>query len=377
MTYPGGWRGGGVVTPVDPAGTPAIIDLWRAGVRSSASPTSNRDAILNALNAVPASMSAELVLPADVITTAPLVLPDRARAIVGRDAGVGGVLRSNGLNGLLKLADGSDADLLTVAGMYWTVKDLGLDGNRENNAAGSCLRVSKPRTTLENLNIGWAYEHGIINEGASGVDQAHAMLANKLYIRSCHGKGFYNKGLYAPDLQAELVWVGACDGDGIAIESVSAILSNLHPWGNAGDGLRVSGGHATISGIYSETNTGHGVHFATGANGGKLSDFWIWKNTQHGVFLENLIGKARIGISRGELQDMVGYGIVGQNSSHVTVSGVHSHDEQAVKTQGYGIQTNGTSDFWIVTGNVILAADHRVSSKALVGAGNVVANNLE
>jgi hypothetical protein len=364
---------GGTVLSVD--GDAAIVDAYKLGVRASNAGATNRDLIANAVAAIPAGIPARVVLPGDLIPLAPLTLPERARTIAGRDTGVGGVLAGSGSNGtVLRLPDGSNADLLTLAGTFWTVRDLGLDGNRENNTAGSCLRISKPRAMVHHVHIGWAAEHGIVNEGASGSDQAHAPLITGVYVRSCAGIGVYVKGANAPDMQAAQVWVGACGSHGIKTESTAGLWDNIHVWGNGGDGFQAAA-RTVIGDIYSETNTGHGVRFTVGANGSTLSDFFIWANGQHGIFLENVATPADITVGDGELLNMVGYGVVGQNSSYVLVHHIKSRDTQATKTQGYAIQTNGTSDFWTITDNKMLASDHRLTSHSLVGTSNNLRGN--
>jgi hypothetical protein len=373
---------GGTVLSVD--GDAAIVDAYKLGVRASNAGTTNRDLIANAVAALPAGIPAKIVLPGDVFSLAPLTLPERARTITGRDTGVGGILCGAGTNAtLLRLPDGTNADLLTIAGLYWTVRDVGLDGNRENNAAGSCLRISKPRATVENLVIGWAFEHGIVNEGAPGA-QAHAPWLTDVKVRSCHGNGIYVKGVDAPDMQATNIWVGACDGHGVLVESPSSIWTNVHPWGNGGDGFRADnpgGGHGRLVGVYSETNVGHGVRFSNGAGGWSVVGGQLWKNTQHGAFCENLdvggSGRNRTMFTDLEVFDNVGYGIVGQNSSYGIVRGCNFYDTQATKTQGYGVQTNGTSDRWLIAGNIMVGVDLRLSSKNLVGSNNVLRDNVE
>jgi len=63
-------------------------------------------------------------------------------------------------------------------------------------------------------------------------------------------------------------------------------------------------------------------------------------------------------------------GISVQSSMNVTISGVRSWDSQAVKTQNYGIQTSGTSDYALIIGN-----DCRGNSDATEDIDYVNTNN--
>jgi polygalacturonase len=356
---------------VVPISLSSVIDVRRFGAKG--------DGTTDDAAAIQAAIDSATATGADVQIPAGTFIIGTTLSLPGGVSGKGGILRGAGSQAsVLKLKNGANTDLLATAGTYWTIRNLGLDGNKANNTLGNCLKVAFPRVWVQDLYIANAAENGILNLGTVS-QSAHAGFYQDLYIISCGGIGFYVKDQYSADVQALGIWVGQSGSHGIKVESVSSLWTNIHSWGNGGDGFASdgAGGHTTITTIYSETNTGSGIRFSTGSSGNKVTNFWIWKNTIHGIFLENIAGKARVNISDGEFQDMVGYGIVGQNTSYVTVHDIHSHDEQATKTQGYAIQTNGTSDRWMIKNCIILAADHRLTSKSLVGNNNIFKGNIE
>jgi hypothetical protein len=88
-------------------------------------------------------------------------------------------------NTTIKLKDGADTDLIygyladtlwggaTTTGLTsWGIRNLTLDGNRANNAAGSCIAVYGQEFFLENLWVKNAEEYGIRTEwGSSGLSE--------------------------------------------------------------------------------------------------------------------------------------------------------------------------------------------------------------
>jgi hypothetical protein len=372
---------GGTVLSVD--GDAALLDLWKLGVRETNSATVNRDAILNAIAAVPASMGVDAVLPGGVIPLAPLTLPARVRTGLpaGRLTDAGGVLRGRGRAAtMLTLPDGANTDMLTIGGQYWSLHSFGMDGNKENQTAGSLIRVPVPRTNIYDVYLSFAKEHCIVNEGAgSGATQtAHELRVADVELYGFDGNGLYVKGPYAPDFQGWGIWIGSGATDGLVIESPTPIVSNLHSWG-CRDGLSLGGtggGHGQFTGLYLEGNRRYNIFVLTRI-GNKFSDGMIWQGGQAGIRVE---GGTAVGsqttFENLVVKDNVGPGVSLHNATDVKVTNCRFFDEQTPKTQTYGVFSDGTSDFNEIVHNPRLrSSDHLTAGLSLVGENNPIYKN--
>lgn len=54
----------------------------------------------------------------------------------------------------------------------------------------------------------------------------------------------------------------------------------------------------------------------------------------------------------------------------------HCYDDQGTKTQDYAIFSGNSSDYNIITGNIVRATDHTTGSMSLVGSNNIIFNNI-
>lgn len=61
---------------------------------------------------------------------------------------------------------------------------------------------------------------------------------------------------------------------------------------------------------------------------------------------------------------------------YVQVATYQFAEETSPKRQDRPISMSDTSDYWIIEGNVFRAADHAVGGYTIVGANNIIANNV-
>lgn len=300
----------------------------------------------------------------------------------------GGTLTGIGQNAsILQLANNSNVDMINIQGQFWTIKDLGFDGNYPSNGtAGDILVISATKTMLSNLWIANARKSGIHAVGT--VSQpAHATLSANVYILSCQGAGLHMDA-YSYDSKFVNLWIGSGAAQGILLDNAAGgsgpsqcHFTNLHSWGNAAEGVKSSSGdHLRFTNCYIETNSGKGMSLNS-CKGAMISGSHFWANVGHGLYLFNspqaVISACQFtdnsnGVSN---QD----GIQGDGTStDVSVSGCYfgiNNDGGVTSHQKYGIETISSCDRWTITGNNIRASQHATGSTSLVGAANLLSNN--
>jgi parallel beta-helix repeat protein len=291
-----------------------------------------------------------------------------------------------------------------VAGVHLAgaCSDLLIQGNRYNGQgygilsadASTCARVA----VIGNVLVGGVYGDGIEFNTPTGGATDIVIVGNTVYGYTSAGPndgigiGFahviggliadnlvYNCGLdgiHLEDGSAGVTISGntvrGCGRSGIAVNSgnaarltrdmviadneVSVCASTSGSAGIAVEGTQSSPGHV-INGNVSRGNGRAGATCYGILIGGAGS-----KNmTVVGNAASNTVGSTTAGIAFSDTTDCA-------------VSGNRCYDDQGVKTQQYGIQSIGSSDFLVVTGNN--CRGNATGSVSLVGSNNVNASNL-
>lgn len=241
-------------------------------------------------------------------------------------------------------------------------------------AGVTLLTIREARSMFSNLHfVGGT---NAIEYVGTSTSTAHANKMTDINIEDCLGYGiFLNAWCY--DNEFLNTWIGECNV-GIRIQDGACFFNTLHVWGCTGNGIEVRGFATLLQNVYLETNgvggAGNGIDIfnaeKTQIIGGRL-----WKNASNGANVGGASNRTRF--SGLDIHENGGFGISGSGVQYCQVTGCQFYDLAVPARQDRPIATAGTSDFWVITGNVMRAADHVLGAKTLVGAGNVVANNIE
>lgn len=275
----------------------------------------------------------------------------------------------------VKAKSGFTGTLMTISSdaPFSRIHDVAVTGG---GSAVIGIEVKSARTQLDNLYMtGFAagtngsaiHLHGI-SSGAS----AHAAQVTNVRILSCAGYGIFGHG-FSYDCEFTQVWIGSC-GVGVRYENTNAFFNNCHFWGCTGNGVELRDGNHLFSNCYSETNGGSGFNLFN-APRCKITNCNIWKNTGAGIVGSGT--SERLSVMGSNIYDNGTFGVQGTNLLHGIVMGNSFYDDtSSANSQDRPIQTSGTSDKWIIVGNTFLTSEHALGANSLVGANNVVANNV-
>lgn len=275
---------------------------------------------------------------------------------------------------IIKAASGFAGTLLSItsAAPFSRVSDVALDGG---GSATVLILVASARTRLDHLHLTAAAgstNAALLFDGVSTSASAHAAQVSDVRILGCAGYGVYLQG-FAYDNEFVNLWVGTCNV-GVRIENSDCFFSNLHVWGCTGAGVAVRGPNNRFSNVYIETNGSHGFDVFNSPRT-TISNGSIWKNQGQGISLSGTSDRCRaMGLT---IYDQGFNGINGADCSFGQVIGCSFYDDtSSAQTQDRPVVTTGTADNWIITGNVLRAADHAAGGNSLVGSSNQVANNI-
>jgi hypothetical protein len=261
---------------------------------------------------------------------------------------------------------------ITSSAPYSRISDVQIAGG---GSATKLLLVASARTRLDHLHMtGQAGTSGaaIHFNGVSTSASAHAGQVESVRIVDCGGYGVWLQG-FSYDNEFNNLWIGSCNV-GIRYENTNGFFTNTHVWGCTGSGIELRDGNHLFSNCYVETNGGSGFNLFNAARC-RLSNCNIWKNQGQGVSLSGTSDRfSAVGCL---IYDQGGNGIQAADCQFGQVIGCTFYDDTtSTQSQDRPVVTTGTADNWIITSNVLRAADHAVGGNSLVGAGNVVANNI-
>lgn len=262
---------------------------------------------------------------------------------------------------------------LMSSGVYSYVANLTFYGAR---TSGVLLTIRAPRSVFTNLHFSNSGSHALEVVGTSGMT-AHGNQFSDICIEDCVGIGILTTA-WAYDNEFTNVWIGECQ-TGMRLNDSSCIFNTLHVWGCVGNGveLRNNAHQNLFQNVYLETNgtsgTGNGVD-AWKVTGNQFVGGKLWKNASHGM---SLVEAPRTRVMGLDIYENDRYGIWGGDSPYCQVIGNQFYDLSTPVRQDRPIYTGGTSNYWIISNNMMRTADHVVGGKVLAGANNAVSGNIE
>lgn len=274
----------------------------------------------------------------------------------------------------IKAASGFTGTLFTVsaAAAFSELSNVMLAGG---GSATKGLAIASPRGKYHHLHftafdtVGGA---AIDLNGVNSTDSAHANQFSDIRILSCVGYGVYLRG-FSYDCEFTNLWIGSCQV-GIRYENTNGFFSNTHVWGCVGNGIELRDGNHLFANCYVETNGGSGFNLFNAARV-KINGCNIWKNTGAGIAGSGT--SHRLSVMGSNIYDNGTNGVQGADMLHGQVIGNQFYDDTgSANSQDRPVVTTGTSDKWIILGNTMLTTEHAVGANSLVGAANVVANNV-
>ena len=267
--------------------------------------------------------------------------------VVGAAHSVESVLGKGFRGTLLRAAVGLNDYVIkkieTSADRYGVViENIGIHGNRDNQSAGGGIKIQNVKElVIKNVQVWYAYGWGFEIR-----DCEQSYFEN---IKAWHsGQGVL---LLTPGSTIVNVRAGkSYDGVGIYVGSVTdVVIVNPNADYAKYEGIKIDGGdRIKIIGGFTEYNGTHGLHLLNSK-----------RVTVVGLTSRN-----------NQLQ-----GILLNNSLYNVVAGNHIYDDQATKTQDYGIYEAGSSDYNVIVGNTI--GPHAVGYKNIIGANTIYVNNIE
>jgi hypothetical protein len=220
-----------------------------------------------------------------------------------------------------------------------------------------------------------AGDQAAVIKAASGFTGDLLTVSSSAPFSRVHDVGFDGAGsaLRLIKVASARTLLGSCNV-GIRVENTNCFFTNTHIWGCTGNGVELRDGNHLFSNCYVETNGGSGFNLFN-APRVRLSNCNIWKNQGQGVSLSGTSDRfSAVGCL---IYDQGGNGIQAADCQFGQIVGCTFYDDTtSTQSQDRPVVTTGTADNWIVTSNVLRAADHAVGGNSLVGAGNVVANNI-
>lgn len=255
--------------------------------------------------------------------------------------------------------------VLTVNGLYCSVRDLTLNGN---NLGASALYLKRARFVADNLYVMNAATHGIRVNGTAGAT-AHAAQFSNIFVIACVSNGVFLEG-YSYDAEFSNLWIGQC-GVGVRNQGSACFFQNLHVWGCTGNGVEVRSNANRHSNVYLETNGGRGVDLF-GCENNSFVGGVLWKNTSHGAAMNTSHRNRLVGLAA---YDNGADGVSISGGNYNQIQGLNAYDSQGTKTQTYGVRIlSGTSN--IVANTVSRAADHLTGGILDSGTTSVLTGNV-
>lgn len=263
---------------------------------------------------------------------------------------------------------------LISTGGFNRISHLQFDGQGRSDVL---LTIRMPRSMFSHLHLRNSRTHAIEFVGTAASSSAHANKITDINIEDCVGYGIFVHA-WAYDNEFLNTWIGECQV-GIRLQDGACFFDNLHVWGCRGNGveLRTNAHRNIFQNVYIETNgtsgTGNGVD-AWQVTGNQFIGGRLWKNMSHGIAVTASPRTRLIGL---DIHENGADGVHGRDSQYCQVIGNQFYDLPTPTRQRRPIVTTGSSNYWIVTNNVMRGADHVVGGRSLVGANNVLGHNVE
>ena len=245
-------------------------------------------------------------------------------------------------------------NMIEATGYFFKIVGGILDGNKANNASGSCIRLlpGAQRWFIQGVRIINAKQHGIYAEGVE-VNQVGVGDIEGNDVEDAGANGIF-LGPWTADHLIRGNNIGGCSGIGILLSaSYDNLIEHNLVWNNTGNGIDVYASHNnTVVGNRADYNGAHGINVEESN-----------RNTVEGNTVHD----------NGSVSAGVYSGIFVKNANYNTVVGNKSWNTVTV-FQGYGITESGTSDYNNIRDNEV--SGNVTAGVVRVGGHTTVRGNL-
>ena len=237
---------------------------------------------------------------------------------------------------VLQLAASADVDVINIpdATFDMTIRDLYIDGNRDNNTLGTAISFASRaafadlRTLIDHVTIANMDENGIETLSA----QCQNLHIRSSFVTSCDNYCLYSLGV---DLQATDCLFGLnVSGDLALVTGDFSALVNCLFFVSAAAGLVLYGAEgATVVGCSFDRNGGSGIYIGSTPNGIKIIGCHLHTNSQN---TDNTYSHITVGDN-----NVLDINIIGC-TFHAKASGYTNDAQYCVNfAGGTGIRANG------------------------------------
>jgi len=260
-------------------------------------------------------------IPTWAIDYAPITIPEACG------------VRGQGRGKRLRLSDGSDASLFTLATVsdeFCSISDLWIDGNKTNQSGtshgihfsasgGSGFQFNDSLHVISNVLVSTFLSHGIFMDTST-----RDFFISGCQARNCSGNGFRLVGTDG--------FMAGCTSGGSGLEGIVLAGANNRVTGSKsfnagqitaanGDGFLISTVRSLIAFCESQDNTQHGFNFS---GSGRSEGVGLYSDSN--------------GLTT------TGYGYRVNNCSSLHLQGI-ANDRQGTPTQSHAIRFDGTNTF--------------------------------
>jgi len=242
-------------------------------------------------------------------------------------------LIGEGFATVLKLEDGVNKTMIDTelkTNDRIVLSDLQLDGNKANNTAGHGIRLRGGwRCILERLYIKNVVERALYLDG-NATFTGRMNVIRELEIKDPGAQGIVQTWNY--DNSFLSCFIEGAGDYGMSLYSGASRLYDLHVYNSAKAGIQITGAdRCLLAGCTPETNQRHGIYLYD-SEGNRVIGCYPFNNSQEAAGSYD------------------GICLAGASIDNV-VEGNRCLDLQPTKTQAYGIDEEGTSDYNLIHGN--------------------------
>jgi len=264
-------------------------------------------------------------------------------------------LTGEGFATILHLADGANVNLLEledVSGCY--LANFSIDGNKANNTSGKGIYINNPTLAPSQHRLEHIYIENTFEEGLHIYGMARDNTLKHVKVRAANRNGVV---INTTDNVLVGCEAGTNDYWGFNVPASSNTFLGCWAWdnGKAGvspnlDGFRLAGDENMVFGCKSDHNFRHGFT----------------------VIGERNILSGNIALNNG--QQISGSGFLLYDALNNLLKGNQAYDNQTPKTQDYGVQEGGASDYNLILRNNLRG--NEINAFYKVGVNTVAVNNI-
>lgn len=280
---------------------------------------------------------------------------------------------------VLRPVDNFDGNVIYSIG--WnniSIRNLKIDGNAANQSQGNGIIIRNALNVyIENLRLYNIKSNALLIETYNGqrINNIH-ISNNTLSHCGTHCLVFNN----ATNIFATRNRIYECGNSCIQLYTTSNFVVNSNIINNASNNFAgVRSAETTTDGVISSNiinNSDRGIHIVSGSGRININDNIIYESNLSGILIQDAsvmnIANNMIKNS-GDSEQLEAAGIYLSNVTSSVINGNTILDDQVSPTQSYGILETDTSDFNIITGNML--RNNEVSNLSSIGANTLYSIN--